>query len=271
MRMSLLISASILLAIAPVVWARSKCDLEVAAEGIPEKPEHSKACTDGDSTCDTSPSADGLCRYHVSLCFQTAAEGTCARADIDHMSVIVGPGLEGLATALTQFKSEPTTDSCTGAVDVQVRTRGKRIGRTTLKALSPGKRERYTFVCRPAHPTRAAATFARDIQTKIIDSTCSTPSCHGDGSASGSLDLSDGAAYANLVGVPPANEAARAAGLLRVSPGDPEHSYLLSKLEGTLAPGQGARMPLIGPPLPAALIDTIRRWIAAGAPETAPF
>src|SRR5213594_5113855 len=78
------------------------------------------------------------------------------------------------------------------------------------------------------------ATFARDIQKKIFDSTCATPSCHGAGAASAGLDLSDGAAYSNLVGVPAANEAARAAGLLRVAPGDPDHSYLLLKLEGTL-------------------------------------
>ena len=271
MRMSLLISAFILLALPGMGEARSKCDLEVDAEGISEKPEHSKTCTDGDSSCDTSKSGDGVCRYHVSLCFEAAGDGKCTRADIDHMSVIAGPGLEGLATALTQFKSGPAADACTPAVDVQVRTRGKRIGRTTLKALSPHKRERYTFLCRPSHQAPAASTFARDIQTQIIDSACSTPSCHGDGSASGSLDLTDGAAYANLVGVPPANEAARAAGLLRVAPGDPDHSYVLLKLEGTLTPGEGARMPLIGPPLPASLIDTIRRWIAAGAPETAPF
>jgi len=271
MHMSLLLSASILLAIASVAGARPKCDLEVDAEGIPEKPEHSKTCTDGDSSCDTSQSADGICRYRVSLCFRTAAEAACDRSQLDGMSVIAGPGLEGLATAFTQFKSALTADACTQAVDVQVRTRGKRIGRTTLRTLSSLKRERYTFVCRPSHQAHAAATFARDIQTKIIDSTCSTPSCHGDGSASGSLDLSDGASYASMVGVPPANDAARAAGLLRVAPGDPDHSYVLLKLQGTLAAGEGARMPLIGPPLPASTIDTIRRWIAAGAPETAPF
>jgi len=80
-----------------------------------------------------------------------------------------------------------------------------------------------------------------------------------------------GRVFDPLVGVPAANEAARTAGLLRVAPGDPDHSYLLLKLEGTLAAGEGVPMPLVGGPLPASAIDTIRRWIAAGAPETAPF
>ena len=275
MRLSLLVSVLILLTTTPVVRAaRSKCDLEVDAEGIPDKPEHSKTCTDGDSSCDTGPSADGVCRYHVSLCFKTAADGACAREDIQGMSVTPGPGLEGLATALTQFQTNLTADSCTQPVDVQVSTRGKKTGKTVLKSLGAGKRERYAFVCRPAHKVKggpSGATFAKDIQKKIFDTTCATPSCHGAGAASAGLDLSDGAAISNLVGVPAANEAARTAGLLRVAPGDPDNSYLLRKLEGTLAAGEGVPMPLVGGPLPASAIDTIRRWIAAGAPETAPF
>jgi len=239
---------SLLLAAPPVVRAaRSKCDLVVNAEGIAEKPEHSKSCTDGDSACDTGQGADGICQYHVSLCFKTAAKGACAREEIEGMSVTAGPGLEGLVGAMTRFKTNLTADSCTEPVDVQVQTRGKRIGRTLLKAKGPAGRERYTFVCRPSHQGGgSSATFAKDIQKKIFDSTCATPSCHGAGAAS-------------------------AAGLLRVAPGDPDHSYLLLKLEGTLAAGEGVPMPLVGGPLPASAIDTIRRWIAAGAPETAPF
>jgi hypothetical protein len=77
--------------------------------------------------------------------------------------------------------------------------------------------------------------------------------------------LLPGAAYANLVGVPPANPDAAAAGLLRVAPGDPERSFLLRKLEGRLAPGEGEMMPRVGGRLPVSRIDLIRRWIAAGA------
>jgi hypothetical protein len=272
MRISLLVPVLVLLAVSPAVRAaRSKCALEVDAVGIPDKPDRTKACTDGDAVCDTSQGSDGICQYHVSLCFKTADQEGCAPDEMQGMSVTAGAGLEGLATALTQFQANLTADACTQPVDVQVRTRGKRIGRTVLQTLGSGKRERYTFLCRPAKKVKGGTTFDRTIQKKIFDSTCATPSCHGAGAASAGLDLSDGAAIANLVGVPAANEAARAAGLVRVAPGDPDHSYLLLKLEGTLAPGEGVQMPLVGGPLPASAIDAIRRWIAAGAPPTASF
>ena len=89
--------------------------------------------------------------------------------------------------------------------------------------------------------------------------------------AAGGLNLAAGAAYGNLVGVAAANSAAAAAGALRVAPGDPDHSFLLRKLLGQIAPAEGSRMPLVGTPPSAANLDLIRRWIAAGAPETAPF
>ena len=73
------------------------------------------------------------------------------------------------------------------------------------------------------------------------------------------------------MGVAAANSAAAAAGALRVAPGDPDHSFLLRKLLGQIAPAEGSRMPLVGTPPSAANLDLIRRWIAAGAPETAPF
>src|SRR5438552_12548532 len=170
MRVSLLVSALILLAAPPVVRAaRSKCDLVVNAEGIAENPEHSKSCTDGDSACDTGQSADGICQYHVSLCFKTAAEGACAREEIEGMSVTAAPGLEGLVGALTRLKANLTADSCTEPVNIQVKTRGKRLGRSVLKAQGPKKRERYTFVCRPSHQVGVSATVAKDIQKKIFD------------------------------------------------------------------------------------------------------
>ena len=49
----------------------------------------------------------------------------------------------------------------------------------------------------------------------------------------------------------------------RVKPGDPDNSLLVKKLEGD--PTKPERMPLGGPYLTAAEIDTIRAWIAAEA------
>jgi hypothetical protein len=54
--------------------------------------------------------------------------------------------------------------------------------------------------------------------------------------------------------------------LQRVTPGNPDASYLIQKIEGTAA--VGARMPLNGPPLPADAIAVIRQWIVDGAPAS---
>jgi hypothetical protein len=65
---------------------------------------------------------------------------------------------------------------------------------------------------------------------------------------------------ANLVNV----TSAQAPPLQRVTPGDPNNSYLIQKLEGTAS--VGARMPAFSPPLDQATIDAIRDWISNGAP-----
>jgi hypothetical protein len=106
------------------------------------------------------------------------------------------------------------------------------------------------------------------IQSRIFYARgCNVSTCHGP-FAQANLDLSQEAAYLSLVGIAADNAVANAAGKLRVSPGDPTGSFLSQKLHGTQAAGEGSRMPLIGPQLPAderALIDA---WIAAGAPAT---
>ncbi len=86
--------------------------------------------------------------------------------------------------------------------------------------------------------------------------------CHTDqGRApSGSLVLLDGRSFQSLVGA-----ASRFKGdATLVVPGDPDHSYLIHKLEGT-ADIAGARMPRGGPYLSDGQILIIRRWIALGA------
>jgi hypothetical protein len=76
------------------------------------------------------------------------------------------------------------------------------------------------------------------------------------------LNLTDGNAYANLVGV-----AARGkAGATRVQPGDPENSYLVHKVEGR-AGISGVRMPFNGTALTDGQILVIKRWIELGAPN----
>jgi mono/diheme cytochrome c family protein len=80
---------------------------------------------------------------------------------------------------------------------------------------------------------------------------------------SGGLNLNPDVAYEQLVNAPSTGQP----GAIRVSPGNPDNSYLVKKLEG--APGiAGRRMPTTGPPfLTDGQIKIVRRWIAIGAPR----
>lgn len=104
-----------------------------------------------------------------------------------------------------------------------------------------------------------------EIQNEIFTPTCAA-SCHG-ASKSGNLDLSTGSSYGNLVSVPPSNTTAKGKGDLRVYPGDPNRSFLVRKLRGTLDSGEGNRMPLGGTPLTDYTIQRIEEWIRGGAPN----
>jgi hypothetical protein len=99
------------------------------------------------------------------------------------------------------------------------------------------------------------------IQSKVFTPICTT--CHAGSSAPLGLRLEADAAYAMLVNAP----SAEVPGLLRVSPGNPDASYLIQKLEGTAT--VGGRMPLNGPPLPPETIAVIRQWIMDGAAQSA--
>jgi hypothetical protein len=107
------------------------------------------------------------------------------------------------------------------------------------------------------------------IYQKVFLSSCAFSSCHSAESKKADLDLSAlESSYQELVGVEPFTETARAAGMKLVDPGRPENSFLLKKL-GQPGPGEGARMPQSAPePLPDAVVNAVREWILAGAPET---
>ena len=111
------------------------------------------------------------------------------------------------------------------------------------------------------------------IQRSIFNVSCLLAGCHNSTDRSGNMVLEEGQAYSNLVNVSPAKIQARAAGLLRVAPGDPARSFLLIKLiggstsaVGGFDPRYGSPMPKTGGPLSSADIDQIRSWILAGAP-----
>jgi mono/diheme cytochrome c family protein len=113
----------------------------------------------------------------------------------------------------------------------------------------------------PAAGGGAALTFTQ-IQTQIFTPVCAKAGCHAAGSAPSGLVLEAGQSYGNLVGRP----ASENTSLARVSPGNPDVSYIILKLRGD--PNiTGERMPLGGPYLSADQIAGIAAWIRAGAPN----
>jgi len=99
-----------------------------------------------------------------------------------------------------------------------------------------------------------------ELQSTIFSPRCS--GCHtgGGGSLPTSMNLSSTAAtFASLVNVTSVEEPTQK----RVLPNTPNNSYIITKLSGTQTVGQ--RMPLGGPFLSQAEIDSVRAWIQAGA------
>jgi mono/diheme cytochrome c family protein len=98
------------------------------------------------------------------------------------------------------------------------------------------------------------------LQAAIFTPRCS--GCHtGVGSSlPGVQNLTAGNTFAAIVGVASIEQPA----LKKVAPGDPDHSYLVQKIEGA-ASISGARMPFGGPFLTQAEINLVRAWIAQGA------
>jgi hypothetical protein len=109
----------------------------------------------------------------------------------------------------------------------------------------------------PIDPT---ATFTR-VQNEIFTPTCAQLGCHDPLGRQESMILSPGRAYAMTVGV----ASVEAAGLARVTPGDPANSYLYRKITG--AGITGDRMPQNLTPLTDAQIKLVRDWIRRGAPN----
>ena len=112
----------------------------------------------------------------------------------------------------------------------------------------------------PVTVENAVTVTLGQLQTQIFDD-CS--GCHS-GPTSGSLpsgmDLSSANnSFNSLVNV----SSIQVGSLNRVTPGDPDNSYLVQKLEGTAA--MGGRMPQGGPFLDQETIDMVRQWITDDA------
>ncbi len=96
-----------------------------------------------------------------------------------------------------------------------------------------------------------------DIQNKVFTPICDRPGCHGTTNTQVNLLLREGEAYQNLVGVP----SLLFPGMTRVIPDNSTKSLLIKILKGEVSP----RMPLDGPFLEDAIIDSIAKWIDSGA------
>jgi hypothetical protein len=106
-----------------------------------------------------------------------------------------------------------------------------------------------------------AATFTM-VQEQIFNPSCARSGCHGNGSSSAGLNLDPENAYDEIVNVPSLQRES----LDRIEPGEPEISYLWLKV--TDDPSiNGSRMPPSGSGLSQDLLDLLRSWIEAGAPN----
>lgn len=104
-----------------------------------------------------------------------------------------------------------------------------------------------------------AATFTR-VQAEVFTPSCALAGCHAGSEAQLGLDLSAGRSYAATVNVRSV-ETTR----LRIAPGDPDASYLVSKVRGD-ATITGSRMPP-GGALTDAQVALLVDWVRRGAPN----
>jgi hypothetical protein len=256
-------------------------------------------CIDGDPACDDDPTP-GVCGFHVGVCLNVTDPllPACGPTDLEEYVVEnehpdTNPnhdfdfqGLEDELTFLTLPVAADQTNVCTADVPMSVYLpvrfksggaawrKGKKILRTTLTGTTVATvdEDKMKLICLPAENASpcdtVTSTFDQIQQTIFTPTSCSRSTCHNVVQAPHDMSLSPGEAWANLVGVEPANFAARTAGKLRVDPGNPANSFLLDKLRGPLGLAEGDPMPLQLKRLPSKAIALIEEWIAAGAPET---
>lgn len=284
---------------------RNDCLLVLrTAPNTPESHPRHFRCADGDS-CDGDGAVNGVCVLPISACGNSTFDPRCTSPGVD--SIVVDHALDnGDANFDPEFQAlqnvitngidvdGDTPDDCTTAIDFHVFVdgplannachRGKKLLRITTESdfiagSSVTDRDRLRMICDPSPSgcdPMAFYTSAFDrIQRQILNQNCAVSGCHDSQSSanSGNLLLEEGAAYNNLVGVTPDNDAAEAAGWLRVnqtSPttGDPQTSFLFRKVDHDLpSPDYGLGMPRLRPKLDQSLIDVIEAWIVAGAPS----
>lgn len=106
-----------------------------------------------------------------------------------------------------------------------------------------------------------------ELNNRYFKFSCVFGGCHETSSQEGGLDLEAAGMHARLVNVGANDEKAGPRGKVLVLPGDPDNSFFLQKLEGTMARDEGNLMPdgADEPLDPNCRIAAVRQWILDGA------
>lgn len=104
--------------------------------------------------------------------------------------------------------------------------------------------------------------FASDVQP-IFTNNCALSGCHAGSSPAGSMNLSEGNAYSNIVNT----ESQSYSPLERVVPFKPDSSVVYNKIIENPELSVGSRMPLSVDPLSEAQIAVVNFWIEQGAED----
>jgi hypothetical protein len=253
-------------------------------------------CTDNDAACDADPTL-GVCQIPVGVCLNTSdPSGRCAPRELDFYAIEnVQPDteaghdfefqtLEDTVASMGVPVDADELDVCVGPVAqvlhlaVRVGKKGASFGKGKEKLHGTvrgpeGEEDEDTLpiTCLPAKGTDAcqgAVSTLDFLERRVFAPTCSRDTCHVGPQSDHTLSLLPGEAHLDLVGVQPDNVTARRAGKLRVDPGNPDNSFLLDKLRGTLDPDEGERMPRGLAKISGREIALVEAWIAAGAPAT---
>lgn len=276
--------------------ARSRCLHAFEGPAIPAAGKPKVRCVDNDPACDSDPTP-GRCRIEVSVCLNRSdPSGRCTSAeldgyvidnvhpDTDPRHVFEFQALQDLVNSVALPVDAEDTDECVGPVsivlplEVRIAKRGAKYAKSKQKlhgrVRGPGGArddDKLPMKCVPApgfDPCAGVTSTLDHLERHVFAPTCSRDTCHSGPQLEHTLSLLPGEAHANLVDVLPDNLAARLAGKKRVDPGNPDNSFLLDKLRGTLGPDEGVRMPHSLKRLPKREIALVEAWIAAGAPAS---
>jgi hypothetical protein len=114
-------------------------------------------------------------------------------------------------------------------------------------------------------PPDDTVSFAADVEP-LLNGSCAFSGCHGTTNTQPGnkpMRLTTGQAYDAIVNV----SSAQLLSMNRITPGDPDQSYLIHKLQGTHqgVGGTGGRMPAGQSPLAPSVIAMMRQWVSQGA------